>query len=413
MKKLACLLALLTLTSPVSAAMLNGIDDFQVNVPLFKGGFELGVAALYLKATAPELDYAVSFDSRNFDDGRLRDVQPKLKFGYNVFVGYEIPCSGHDIRLSYLNFDEKDSEHNALNAPGFIATMLDPTTILVPAEIGTVTQGGVVVPGVVLAPETLLPVDFKISQASAGDTFRQNNLDLEFGQSINVDNLARVRLYAGLRKARVVHRLNATYIYNTTLTEEATVFVPALEQDITTTITLVNNQLAQILKDSSHFDGLGPKVGMQGTFFLGGGVGMVANLSASLLVGTIDSAVSQEFSGNSDFTVTSITAEGTTLDPVTLTDLSVPVGSVLPADDSLIQVLITHPDRPIIVPNFEARIALNYTYPIKYCKAVDFELGYYVNHYFNAVARPTLFNIDVRNMDADFEGPYFAINVTL
>ncbi len=413
MKKLACLLALLSLSSPVSAAMLNGIDDFQVNVPLFKGGFELGIAALYLKATAPELDYAVSFDSRTFDDGRLRDVQPKFKFGYNVFVGYEFPCSGHDVRLSYLNFDEKDSEHNALNAPGFIATMLDPTTILVPAEIGTVEQGGVVVPGLVLVPETLLPVNFTVSQVSAGDTFRQSNLDLEFGQSINIDNLARVRLYAGLRKARVTHRLNATYIYRTTLTEDATIFVPELEQNITTTITLVNNQLAQIIKDSSHFDGLGPKVGMQGTFFLGGGVGMVANLSASLLVGTIDSAVSQEFSGNTNFTVTSVTAEGTTIDPVTLSDLSVPVGAVLPADGILPEQLITHPDRTIVVPDFEARVALNYTYPIKYCKAVDFELGYYINHYFNGVARPTLFDINVRNMDADFEGPYFAINVTI
>jgi hypothetical protein len=413
MKKLACLLALLSLTSPVCAAVLNGIDDFQVNVPLFKGGFELGIAALYLQATAPELDYAVSFDSRTFEDGFLRDVQPKFKFGYNVFVGYEIPCSGNDFRLSYLNFDEKDSEHNALNAPGFIASEIDSTTLLVPAEIGTVEQGGVIVPGVVLVPGTLLPVDFKVSQASAGDTFRQSNLDLEFGQSINVDNLARVRLYAGLRKARVTHRLNATYIYNTTLTEEATVFVPELEQEITTTITLVGNQLAQIIKDSSHFDGLGPKIGMQGTFFLGGGVGMVANISTSLLVGSIDSAVSQEFAGNSNFTVTSVTADGTTLDPVTLSDLTLPVGSVLVADGSLNEVLITHPDSTIIVPNFEARIALNYTYPIKYCKAVDFELGYYINHYFNAVARPTLFDIDTRNMDADFKGPYFAINVTL
>lgn len=413
MKKLAVLLALLSSTSTVFAALPNGIDDFQVNVPLYTGNVFFGVTALYLKANAPELQYAVSFDERNaFDNGRLRSIEPQYKFGYNLFLGYGIPCTGNDWLLSYTQFDEKASDHTT--APnGFIASEIFSSTLDVPAEIASLQYGAIVLPAIELVPARTIPVDFTVSQASAGDTMRQTYLDLEFGQSINADNLARVRLFAGLRMAKIRHRLDSTFIYNTTLVEENTVLIPDTDVELTTTITLVGDQLGQIVKESSHFDGLGPRIGFEGTFFLGGGLGIVGKLSGAMLVGHIDSSISQEFAGSPNFTVEDVSVVASVEPPpVIVNGLTLPVGTVLVANDALNQVLISSPDTTRIVPNLEAKIALDYSYQVK-CRTVDFELGWYINHYFDAIDRPSFFSIAAENMDADFEGPYFAINVKL
>ncbi len=414
MKKLAFFLAAFFTSSTVLATLPNGIDDFQVNVPLFKGGFEFGFTALYLKATAPQLDYAVDFDSDNFQGGRLRDVEPKFKFGYQAYLGYQIPCSRNDILLTYTQFDEKDSEHVAVSAPGFIASELAPTTLDLPLITATLQLDGTIEPVVTLFPLTEVPVDFTISQASASDTFRQNVVDLDFGQWINLDNYAKARIFMGLRNAKVRHHLNVSVIYNTLVTEENTVFVPALETSVTAVATFVGDQLGQILKESSHFDGLGPRLGMEGTFYLNGGFGLKASLSGALLVGSVDSAVSEEFEGTLNFTLLDVSAVAEDGTPVTITNLNPPpINTVIPAAGNLSGTLISSPDQTRMVPNFEAKIALNYTYSLKYCQRVDIDFGYYINHYFNAVDRRSLFDARNVTMDADFEGPYLSVSVCL
>jgi hypothetical protein len=411
MKKIAFSLATLFLSSSALAALPNGVEDFQVNMPLFKGGFVFGAGGIYIRANTPDLQYAVEFDSPARNSGRFFDVVPGYKFGYELSLGYQIPCSGNDFKLHYLQFDEKSTEHIGSNE-NFIASMIAPTTLSFPDEFGTFSSGGVSV-DLLLIPATTLPVNFTVSQASAGDAFRQDVLDLEFGQSINVDNFIRIRLHAGLRDARIRHRQSATYIYNTTLTVENSIDGGGIGDPLTTTVTLTGDQLAQTVKDSSHFVGLGPRVGIDGSFHLGAGFGLVGKLSTALLVGNLSTATSEEFSGNSNFTVTDVTITG--LNPgVTLTSLTVPVGTVLPINETLENLSVNDPSSTRIIPNIEAKMALDYSFSIRGCSTGELELGYYVTHYFNAVDRIPILDVTQTNtLDADFRGPYLSLTITL
>lgn len=409
MKKLALIFAGLFCSFSILAALPNRIDDFEVNVPLFKGATEFGVSALYLKANSPELQFANDFQFDPDTDlpvaGRLHSGQPAFAFGYEVFLGYQFACTGNDIRLVYTQFDNKNTDKLAL--PFEIFSISD-LILSIPPEIAiTIDFPEFGDADLLLVPANDVPIS--ASFASASTQFKEDILDLEFGQYMNIDNFVRVRFYGGLRNARVRLRQNTSFLYEPrTITEVGTTAIA--DVDITTTVTLNNPGFAQNLKESSHFDGLGPRIGMNGVFHIGGNFGLVADLSAALLVGTVDSAASQEFQGSLDFTVTDVTITPTPVD----VSLSLPEGSIVTVDSNANTVLVTNPDDVRIVPNLQGKLAINYTFPLRCCRTVDLELGYTINHYFNALDRiEILEGFDTDTIDANFEGPYLSLRMTL
>ena len=197
MKKLSIGLALICSTLSVStfAALPTGASRFCVNVPSYCGGFTFGLAGLYLRPSTPELDYAMIFDicdCGGVEGGRYKSVDPKYQWGFNVNIGYVIPCTGNDINLSYTDYNE--NEHNRVGPT-------DNTTIL----------GA-------LAPFDFSTNSFATSTASAKATFNYQALDLEFGQAINIGCLTRFRFFGGARYSNLDNHLDATYLGNVTLT---------------------------------------------------------------------------------------------------------------------------------------------------------------------------------------------------
>jgi len=103
-KPLAFALAALGVTSLAFAA------DNSVLIPSQKGGFKVGIDALYLRSKNTDSNYAtVTLRSPNFPQADLQNltIDPSYDWGIYAQVGYLFPCTGNDLTLGYTHYTSR------------------------------------------------------------------------------------------------------------------------------------------------------------------------------------------------------------------------------------------------------------------------------------------------------------------
>ncbi|MGB6977078.1 MAG: Lpg1974 family pore-forming outer membrane protein [Gammaproteobacteria bacterium] len=384
MKRLAVALAAVGLTASLGAyaAMPTGAQATEVNVPQDQGGFYVGASALYWQPTVSgnDLDYAVSqsFGPGNNTNQQINNIDPNYDWGFNVFAGYNFG-NGNDVMLEYLRIHTNDS--TTTNAPG----------------------GGNVIPAHYFANNSSL---FFLNDVSV--TANQDNLDsyqraygkaevnldqgdLTVGQYLNIGCADQLRLFAGLRYAKLERELTANYSQNpnnagdtnlgtgVTATSVSSGLMTALVDDTTVTFfnTVNTSHGALQAYDDSDFKGIGPLIGLSNSYYLGYGIGFIAGLDTGLLIGDVDDSLTltNYQAGVSNFStiVAPSSAAGVVFTSSTGSGQNITVTT------------INTDDARRVVPVVDAKLGFDYTYPFQNYGSLTLEAGWNVSHYWNAV----------------------------
>jgi hypothetical protein len=296
-KNLSLALLALSMSAPAFADDCYDAFDiirnpFAVTVPNQQGGFSFGADALYMKPSVPNGAYlstaspGVTPTAGITTSHTIQVVNPSYQWGFDVNAAYRIPCSGNDISIlwTYLG---NNNDHND--------NIAFPTRF----PIG----GGVFLPATTTANANL---DFN----------GYNAVDLDFGQRINFGDYFNFRLFTGLRGVQIKENVN----------RYTSLAVPGIPGAPATSF------FTDSVQDNSKFSGVGPQFGIDGRFCLGYGIGLDANATVSLLIGTIDAST------HNLSTVISTTSSAIT----TNIDLNNKSCQVVPALDSMLGLDYTY-----------------------------------------------------------------------
>lgn len=493
MKKLSLLLALLATNSALAALP----SPCSVTVPSYGCNFVVGLTGLYWRPSVGHLDYVqeLNFNDAIGDlpNSHFKEVNHRYDWGYKAMVGYLFPCTGLELELTYTNYDhhQRDFVHaelgdflvptlgdfdfattvpvgpvviDAINLPAVsIAAGFTPPPTLISFTFGPLT---VDIPDLVLFAATDIDVPGVLPTfASATARLDHNALDFDLKQHVNVGCYGDLNWFAGIRYAHLDHKLDATYLSDVniplTFVSEGEIVVAITEPDagdfevtsgdvtfgvfsILTTFELtvdatLNVDLAsnfrQIINQQSRFEGLGPRLGFGGTYGFANGLGIVGEVSASLLAGTVKNDLRERFVIDTTGTVTvaNITAEG----EVGSTAIAgedpeltiVAVASPIAVNDFVLTTPVIDPQTatferhfhqdhdPRIVPNIDLKLGLSFTGNFNCSKSkYRVEAGYLASHYFNAQDRLTAVVTDwnvTHVYDTSFEGPYLSLVLAL
>lgn len=323
MKRLALALTGIGLSASVFAAIPATTDPTLVSIPQLPGGFVIGGTAYYLQPSFShgDLDYAsVNAGTTSPFASSISAIDPGYDWTWGINVGYIFPNTGNDINLSYFTFDS-DDDHAFLVNPNLAFANI----------INVSNPGG----------------DLVYSAIASKADYDLDQIDLTAGQFIDVGCRLILHPNVGLRWADLQRKIETGYAFNTTT--ESPGKMPGQE--------LLS--YATGVKEKSDFSGIGPLAGIDGSYYLGYGFGIIGHFDSALLVGNIDSSLD-----TATFTITGGTA--------------FPVADAFNAD-SIAR----------IVPVLDAKLGADYTYVFNNSADSDLtlEVGYQASKYFDAVDR--------------------------
>jgi opacity protein-like surface antigen len=322
MKRITIALASLGFCAATFAALPAASSPSEIIVPQLPGGFTVGGTLLYLQPSINngDLDYAsnsqIIFGSPGFATSQIERVEPGYGFGWGANVGYEFAQTGNDINLSYQHL-KNTSEDSAYSTQNFLA----PTHII------------------------FVPMQFnpEFQFASAKANVEWNRVDLTAGQMINIGSRLNVHPSAGVSYVDIKRTLNSSFYK----------IAPQLAQPTTSNAIQTNS-------DHSHYWGVGPIAGLDASFYLGEGLGLVTHLQGGVLAGDITDNT------NANFQITNSTFIPASLQFNTGTNFR-------------------------LVPTYTAKAGADFTYHFdnSFASYLTAEAGYQVNEYFNAVDSTT------------------------
>lgn len=458
----------------------------KVTALSFCGSFLLGITGLYWRPTVGQTDYAQIFEGTDFDLGlgnnHFVNLNHRYDWGFKADVGYLFPCSATELNLTYTNFNHHQRDFvttplefleptlstfdfspdfafgpirlDAINSPAlFVSTaILDPSITISLAVPG---QTVALIPPVVLFPATDFPILAPApTLASATARVDHHAFDLDLKQHILVGCRSDFNWFAGLRYAHIDHKLNAAYtatghelftentsvditgvLTGATITvaageESGTVIdEPAFDGTVTANLDIdIASNFRQVIDQHSRFQGIGPRIGCSGTYQFVTGIGIVGELSSSLLVGSVRNNLNENFVVDSKAEIVSLDIDGflsvvaeNTVDETPVLIIVTPVALdsfnvTLPVVDARTATLtrsFEQNDDLRVVPNIDLKLGLvltgNFT-----CSNTKYraEIGYLASHYFKAQDRlsavETTFSTS-QIFDTSFEGPYLSI----
>jgi hypothetical protein len=323
-KRLSLALAAIGLSSAAFAAFPGASNPCLVDIPELAGRLVFGATGYYLQpsATNGDLDYASANQNTTTPfRSNLGDITPNYSWGWGANLGYIFPQTGNDINLSYMQI-------NSGLGSNLLAAVIPGTSINS------------------LNPIISLPAGYSLFQFinSAGSTVEYDidQVDLTVGQYINVGCRVRVHPNVGLRYAQIQRKIFQTFTgtdqFSTTISEAAG------------------------SNETSNYTGIGPLVGVDGSYYLGMGFGFVGHFDAAELIGNIQSNLNTTFIGP------------------TATSSLFPTTQVFP---------ITTPTRDRLVPELDGKLGFDYTYLFNNAANSDLtlEVGWQASKDFNAIDR--------------------------
>jgi len=393
MKKFSIALAAAGLAASLGAyaAVPTDAQPFQLVVPNLKSGIEITLEGLLLRPTNDNQQYATTSDFAfattpgnivpitTTNAKSLSQANPDYNFGFRVGLGYIFPDSGNDVQLNWVHFNHSDDTSTTTNDAGEVLT----TGFGVPLiNLGN----GVTTPGFLIDPLTFSNLVGGAPAASSSSDFKYDQVNLDVGQYLDVGTRLRLRMFGGLSYARVENNLSNSYFagYNVSSATD-------VEDPIDFDATYAENDTLD-----SKFTGIGPRFGVDSSYHIANCFGFVAHVAGALYVGKVDSSTNQNIT---------ITALDNNADPG---DTFATVTDVL---DSSINTTTDNQWR--VVPAFDAKLGLDYTYIAQNQSMFSIEAGYQWTQYIDAVDRlnnTALGGVYKTTSSVGFDGPYLTLN---
>lgn len=385
MKKFSLALATAGLTASLGAyaAVPTDAQPYQVVVPNLKSGVEIFLEGLLVQPNSSNLNYArvVSVGANTTVPNTLsvtgtttiNQINPGYDFGFRVGLGWIFPNSGNDVQLNWTHFDHSDSNTTSAGPGQALITQAGVPFI----NLSTPTAS--FVPGVGIADLT----STNAPSATGNVSNKYNAIDLDAGQFLDVGTRFRTRMFAGLRVAQIESNLSDSNLatYNV-----STVSAP--------TVNIGTDTLTENDTQNSKFNGIGPRVGFDTSYHIADCFGVVGHFSGSLLVGQVKS--------NNTFFASDVFA------PV--------AGSVLPTTtDTFANNVNSNKDNGRVIPGFDSKLGLDYTYIFANQSTLSIEAGYSWTDYVNAVDRIAvpaggITSTSITTSDFSLQGPYLQLN---
>ena len=324
-----------------------------VTVPEQDGSWSLGMEALYWQPTNSDFQYALTRNQQTGGNATrdifdTKEVENHYGWGFRLDGTYHIPVQGKDVEASWVHFDERQVSETSTAY-----------------RTGNGLANSVNLPWDYLTPG-MLPVGSDSAQQEfdsihAKSEYDYDHLDLMFGQKLKVGNRVMLRPFAGVRWADIEAKNTVSAIFN-----------PDSGDDI-----------SQNWRFNTDFEGIGPRVGMDGDVDLGYGFGVSIRAGFSLLVG-------QE---ENDHLVRQNNA----------------------TENSVDTLKHNVSDTIRVVPETDIKMGVNYTYVFNQTLSALVEVGYEVNNYFDALDKSVLGTFDSVNSSTDFawSGPYARLQLDI
>lgn len=237
--------------------------DCEITVPKYAGGVRVGVEALYMGADVKDTEYAFSFQSQSgVDTFRSHNVESEKDWGYSIELAYQAAGTGNDFVINWTDQEFTGSDTIALagSSNGSIGTFI----------IGWAENLNGLVSGGSLNMED----DDDLSSAKGSYDVDYTKVDAEAGQMIKIGrDSVTLRFHAGLRYADLDTKFKAFF-----------------EDDIPVEN---GNFVAE-----SDFDGLGPRMGIDGAWHVNNHFSLEAKVSAAVLVGDVSASQKYEDTDN-------------------------------------------------------------------------------------------------------------------
>ncbi len=297
---------LLVLSAAGSFTLLSGavLADIPVTTP----GFSISVSGLYLQPNADNMTYAVYTTPLPLTTPNWQQltVKPSYHGAFDLGLMYNFCDPTNHANLDWLHLNTRDSDSYSTSTPG--------TSVAPPYYFGPLAQALVG------------------TSASSTANFDIDNVNLVFGHLINISNNIQLDPFAGLQFA---------YLYQDIITNNVGSDSSSRPYSITSNY-------------KSRFAGLGPRLGIDGTYFFNCAFGLTAKMAGALMVGSMQS--------DSDFN-------------------SFGAGNPITANTKLADQTLNK-----VVPEMDGALEANYRIPLKSNgSSVTFALGYMVQEYFNAI----------------------------
>jgi hypothetical protein len=307
------------------------------------GGWYVELEGFHARASdtlLSNLPYAVTEDFEDSFLASLRSwhVDPDETWGYRIAVGYDNPsctCDYTGFTLEYTRWDheEHDSIVNAIEE--------------IDVEGTPVTSGAIdYVPISSFSSVLGLGARMNYTDASARHDIDYETLDFLGHKHKICPCYVDLDCFVGVRLIDLDQRYHAHYFVNAE-------FLDDFPQDF------VPEDHIHI---KSEFEGIGPRVGVNAFYCIGGGFGVSGELAASLLFGTTDSHYQEIFTLND-----------------TIAD-----------DDLQYEYHEDHSDKAQIVPGLSGKVALAYRGNVLGCYKVDIELGWRGDKYYDIAQHSAL-----------------------
>lgn len=309
MKRFSITLAVLNFSMSVFAALPATTDPTLINVPQLPGGFVIGGTINYLQPSDShgDLDYAtLNANSTSV----VKNIDPSYNWGWSINAGYIFPNTGNDINASFFHLDTDDT--NSFSFGG--------NNIIVILPISVFAFGG-----------------FLTTNGESEANYDINQIDVTAGQFIDVGCRLILHPNAGLRWADIERKLNGNFNFF----------------DLSGNPDAIYNS-----NEKSDFDGIGPLAGLDASYYIGSGFGLVGHFDAALLAGNINT--------KSNGSLIAFTEE-----------------------NSGFTIAFQNNSNERMVPILDGKLGANYTYVFNNSANTDLtlEAGWQVSKYFNAVDR--------------------------
>lgn len=304
-KVVLSILGVMTSTVGLAGAMGPQCSSSSVTVPCVEKHWSFALDALYLRP----IDGSVR-GYANLSSTRLTSTNNNWNWGFHALGAYQFN-TGNDATISWLHYHNDATKNNLL---GYIEPfVVDP---------------------------------------NAYYSLEQNNhfdqVNVTFGQHVDISTVKKIRFYAGLQYARIEE-------YNTQYFDlAASQYTPA---------SYYNN---------ADYNGIGPVMGIDFSYYVFPQLSVLANAATSVLYGTSRLSTGYVF-----------TSASSVSDPA-------------------------YASHRTIVPGFEAKLGADYAYTLSQGIA-HFEAGYQVVDYYNVFQKTGASSTSILNSDYGLCGPYFGL----
>jgi hypothetical protein len=331
---LTCTFNAAILTTSSAFALENGTIP-ESNIPALAPGFEFSASALYLQPSSNNLDYAILTNPILPGSGPIvgaltpnwekQYIDPDYQFGFNLGVRYILPNtknedgSIYDMALDWTHLNTSDSD-------SVIASKNNPVQFVGPDyQIG--------------------PDAGPIRSAQSNVKYNFDVVHMDFGIYKNYGNYVRTRFFGGLSGTHIKQTLTTTFAGNVLKSEEG------LEEGLN------DGPFSVTSENISKFTGVGPRLGANGTVYIGKSFGIIGEAAVSALIGT--QKTEMNFASSS----------------ARLAKAGIDVNYQQIASESTTKV----------IPAIDTKLGLNYTRELSNNKSVAIELGYQAAIYINAI----------------------------